>query len=156
MALGYQLGRTHPPRGKSESAPSTLTQQEPNLLTTPRRRPEAGPKGESPQSTADLVAQLQTLRAGPDFPSKEWLKIVERIDPAQIPALLAAVEKNPSKVVREQIRMLLLPRWGEADPVGALAYATNQPNKSTREQATMAVLRGWSEKDPAAAATWAR
>jgi len=42
---------------------------------------------------------------------------------ADMPEVLAAMEKNPSKMVRDGLRTSLLTRWAESDPTSAMTYA---------------------------------
>src|SRR5205085_11372611 len=102
-------------------------------------------------SLADLEAKIQGLKEGDRRHWKDWQKIMDSVSPADIPQLLAALEKNPSKSTRDGLRVAFLSRWAESDPTSAMAYASAVPGKQSREQAILSVVRGWSEKDPAAA-----
>ena len=106
------------------------------------------------------LAQLETkvlgMRDGDRSNSREWKKILDSLSPNEIIPLLAALEKNPSRSVRDGLRSALLAKWAETDPGSAMNYANAVVGRNPHDQAILAVLRGWSENDPAAASNWVK
>ena len=81
---------------------------------------------------------------------------MQKVNPSDIPELLAFVEKMPSANHRSQLRSMLLARWAETDVSAAMAYAEKVAGYQDRQQAILTVLRAWAEKDAEAATAWAQ
>lgn len=157
LGTGYFLGKrsTMPATQQQGAALQQPAEPSPRThISMPSRRVASANDADSPATA--LLSKLQTTQASELFRVKDWSQILQGIDPSGIPTLLADLEKNPSKAVRDRIRMLLLPRWAQSDPTAAITYASGITNRTAREQATLAVLRGWAENDPASAAAWAK
>ena len=86
----------------------------------------------------------------------DWRKMMDNLDPADIPQLLAFVDAKVPKFMRQGLRFNLLPRWAQSDPQGAMAYAQTIPNLQERQNAIGMVATGWAQKDPTGATAWAQ
>src|SRR5204863_4373512 len=71
-----------------------------------------------------------------------------------IPQVIPIAEKLLSGPLRAEVLQLLIGRWGEEDPVAALAGAEALPTIMKRD-AISAVLEVWSRMDLNAMMTWA-
>ena len=78
------------------------------------------------------------------------------MDVAEIPELLAYIDKEVPRNIRQTLRQILISRWAETDLQGALAYIQTISNKQEHDQALTAFVAGWAGKDPAAAAAWVK
>ena len=127
-----------------------------------KRRPKTGGSGTAagrvePASVAEIEAALQkAIRMGSGRGYKTLNDLVQKVNPSDIPELLAFVEKMPSANHKSQLRSLLLARWAETDVSAAMAYADKVPGYQDRQQAILTVLRAWAEKDAEAATAWAQ
>ena len=160
LGAGYWMGRHgSTSAGPAPTAPDSTARAGAPLPPVKVRRTavESGP-AEKPGSAdrklslADIEAKIQGMREGDRRYSREWQKIIDSVASADIPQMLAAVEKTPSRSTRDGLRIQFLSRWAESDPAAAMTYANSVAGKQPREQAIMSVLRGWSEKDPDGAA----
>ncbi len=85
---------------------------------------------------------------------RELFKALADIDTADIPPLLAFMDKNLPKQMRWGMRYQLLQRWAEEDVTAAMAYANSLTDRQEREAAVGIVAGAWAEKDPRAATDW--
>ena len=140
LGVGFWLGKhstTTSATAPQEAPAEQTSEQSPGKLPPPsRRRPAPANAADLTVLTADWLSKLQTAQAADFFRSSDWLKTIDQIDPSAFPGLLAGLEKNPSKSVRDRMRAVLLPRWAKADPTGAMAYASGLTNRIVREEAT--------------------
>jgi hypothetical protein len=112
--------------------------------------------GSARLSPEDVVAKVQTIRGGAVRSDREWRALEEALTPADIPKVLEAVKRNPSKDAQRALLFRLLSFWGGSEPAAALAYANGVVGKQEHEQAVLAALNGWAEKEPQAALAWVR
>ena len=107
-------------------------------------------------TTKDFPTRLhEALTSGNE--RKRWRAInaiADDLDPAQIQAALAEVEKLHIRE-RPAILMQLLGRWAAKDPKGALSYAMSLQKVTERNQAVAAAIGGWAEQDPRGAEDYA-
>ena len=121
-----------------------------------------GQSGASPSavvgkmSLADVEARMLKLKYGDWYRDQDWRKILDNLDPAGIPQLLAFVDAKVPKRLQEGLRSNLLPRWAQSDPQAAMVYAQALPNLQERQNAIGMVASGWAQKDPTGAAAWAQ
>src|SRR6266850_6660610 len=159
---GYWMGHRHAPdnAGPSTSGTETATSSSAASRSLPPVKPSksfapASAGDNAKLSLAELEAKLATLRDA-DGRSGDWRKVLNSVNASDIPRLLSAVEKNPSRSARDMLRSQLLLQWAESDPQAAMAYANAVVGKSSRDQAVLSVLRAWAEKDPTGAMEWAQ
>jgi hypothetical protein len=125
-------------------------------------RPRAGNSGTpagsgEAASVAEIEASLQkTMRMGWERACTALHDVIQKVNPSDIPELLAFGEKLPSRNYRVQIRTLLLGRWAETDVTAAMTYAEAVAGFENRQQAILTVLQSWAGKDPKAATAWAQ
>lgn len=81
------------------------------------------------------------------------LEIVKGVDPADIPLVMAMVEKL-EPLLRNSIRTELLAVWARTDARAALEFAEAITDSNVRRQALLGVLRGWLSHDPRGALNW--
>src|SRR5215831_18320126 len=163
---GFWLGERHsrktlPTAEEKSPAPGAATAAAGSRLPPVKSRPVSASRasaagGEGTLSVAEIEAKLLGLRENDRRRGREFQKLIDAINPADIPHLLSVIETHASKMMRDGLRNALLSRLAETDPQGAMAYANNVAGKLPREQAIMAVLRGWADKDPDGAAAWAQ
>ena len=107
-------------------------------------------------SLAEMEAKMLKLNLHDMYGDPEWRKMLDNLDPADIPQLLAFVDAKVPKSLRQGLRFNLLSRWAQNDSQAALAYAQALPNSQERQNAIGMVASGWAQKDPVAAAAWAQ
>src|ERR1019366_8475358 len=77
-----------------------------------------------PASIAEIEAAIQkAVRMISGRGYKALNELMLKVNPSDIPQLLAFVEKLPSVNNKSQLRSLLLARWAETDVSSAMAYA---------------------------------
>lgn len=81
--------------------------------------------------------------------------LADDLDVAQIRQTLERVATShiPN---RKAVMAQLFARWGELDPLAAMAFVSELPKLSDRSDAVNAVLNAWMERDPDAAEKWVR
>jgi hypothetical protein len=149
----------HAPGASPESA------VEENTATPPQPGPGAKTIGQAhPRLT---LAELQTALAGlkssrtiaGGMTPESWEQrneIIAGVDPADIPAVLAGLDKFVRRGAdRYNIRSLLLEHWGRTDPAAALAYAEKLENVYQRDSVLRSVFNIWVGADLPAARAWA-
>jgi hypothetical protein len=163
LGAGYWIGRQHsaPSARSSASLPAQsaggTVRGRASLPPVRKTRLAAKPgDADGKLSLAEIEAKIQGMKQGDPRLWKEWQRILDSVAPADIPALLAFLEKTPTAVSQEVWRMSLLGRWAESDASSAMAYADTVGGKQAREQAILTVLQSWGETDPEGAAAWAR
>src|SRR5262245_26666597 len=123
----------------------------PRIKSSPAANPSITESGKP--SLEDIEAQLRTMNVNWGWCGQgELNKMLDAIDVADIPKLLAFVEKNLPQNSRQSLRYMLISRWAEIDPQGALAYAQSIPNRQERDSAISAFAASWASKDAQAAA----
>src|SRR3954462_13955288 len=112
-AGGYLAGRHHPvspvAQGPSSSSTGISTgigkaqlskgTSNPGMAGQPMRE-----TNDAKISTIDLAATLRSLREEDRLGIRDVYRKFGSVNPAEIPELLAAIEKNPSKSVRDSLR----------------------------------------------------
>src|SRR6202142_372064 len=156
MLVGGRLGSSK--ASKAAAAPSSPADHLP-AIKPHRRIGVPGPAGAAPEpaSLAEIEAALQKavrMTSGRGF--KALNELIQKVNPSDIPQLLAFVEKLPSANNKSQLRSLLVTRWAESDVSAAMAYADTVTGFQDRQQVILAVLGAWAEQDPEAAAAWAQ
>lgn len=86
----------------------------------------------------------------------EFYRLADSIDPADIPAALAALAKEPDRSVWYGLGRLLLLRWAEADAGAALKYAQALPPSEVRKTAMDLVVGEWTRRDWRSANEWVK
>ena len=159
MIIGGRLSSPRNPVAASAPASGTGEVQQLPAVTPARPADSAIATAPPPPSAApaDVVAELQrAIRARSGRSRRALNDLVQKLNPADLPRLLALVEQWPSMNDRNQLRPLLLARWAEIDVTAAMASANTVTGTQNRQQAVGAVLRAWAEKDADAAAAWAQ
>ncbi len=153
FAGGFYTGRRSPGANR---APAAAENGAP--IPPPRRGP--GPASVAQAQPRLTLAEVQAALAA--LPGTSSAKFWEQtrdfaagVDPADIPAVLAMLDKLPRRDNRRSLRDLLLTRWGKADPAAALAYADKLKGFDDRNNAIRSVFYGWAEADLPAAQAWA-
>ena len=161
MIIGGRLASPKPAAVRSSSV-SAGSDAQGNRLPAIKRRPKSGGSGMAagpfePSSVAEIEAALQkAIRMGSGRAYKTLNDLVQKVDPSDMPELLAFVEKSIAANHKSQLRSLLLSRWAETDVSDAMAYADKVPGYQDRQQAILTVLRAWADQDSEAATAWAR
>jgi len=114
---------------------------------------------EGKMTLAEIEAKIMELKSqgsfGMDFRrQQDWMKIMADVEVADIPQLMAFVDKNMTQQMRWGLRYSLLARWADADVSAAMAYANSLPKRQDRESSIGIVASAWAAKDPKAAAEW--
>lgn len=154
----------------SPSSASETTTVEEHTGTTPvRTRSRASTsKSNSKLTIAQLEAKLMSLaKIGVDkFGRANMYQLIEDASVADIPRLLALVDKEMPDYLRKDFHDAWIKRWAAADPLAAFAYAAKIINiridpgsqnlleasaPDLRKAALKTVLDIWTELDPAAA-----
>ena len=100
-------------------------------------------------SLAEIEEKIRTM--GPSFGrygDRAFMRMLDSVDVADMPQLLAFIDKNAPQNVRQGLRYTLISRWAELDSSAALAYAQSIPNRQERDSAIGAFVSGWAGKDP--------
>ena len=97
---------------------------------------------EAKLSVAALGAKLQTMTEEDRRRWGSWFKDLDSVALSDIPKVLACLDKNPARSVRDQFRWRLLERWVKSDPKAAMAYANTITNTQSRNRAIMEALQG--------------
>ena len=159
LIVGGRLISPRTPGGFSGSASYTV---QTNRLPPVKHRPKTVGTGTAtghgqPASIAEIEATIQkAIRMGSGRIYKTLNDLVQKANPADIPELLAFIEKSIPANHRSQLRAMLLARWAESDVPVAMAYADKVSGYQDRQQAILAVLRAWAEQDAQAATAWAQ
>src|SRR6185369_101463 len=161
---GYWLGKRH----ATQTAPTTANE---NVLTesSPIQTPALPPVKNSRDdksakatvggklSLGEIEARIRGLNVNMGrFPDRELMKLLDSVEDADFPQLMAFIDKNVARNERQGLSYQLISHWAETDLPRALAYVQSIPNKRDREAAVQAFVSGWSGKDPQAAAEWAK
>ena len=103
-----------------------------------------------------LVGELAAFARGPDWANgPAWRGFVVGLEPARVPAVLAAVEAQRDTEVRIRMRQAVLRRWGQFEPERALRYAQGLPYSEGAQLPSVAsVVSGWYQADPEGALEW--
>ena len=117
--------------------------------------------GKSKATLAEIEAKIREMsKIGMGYGNMrrfgEWQKFMDSIDPADMPATLAFLDRVGSKNVQMGLRGMLLNKWAETDLNAAMAYANSVAGTQSRNMAIMSVVQGWAEKDADAAMAWAK
>ena len=104
--------------------------------------------------TVDLIAA--TLRSGGFRMSKRWEIIINTLEPADLPRLMAILAQHQASGAHAALQHALFARWAEIAPEAALQHAQSFTSKVDRDRAMVSVFAGWAYTDPVALATWAR
>src|SRR5690242_10461541 len=99
-------------RSQSESADAARVGSKSSPLGT-----TASASTGSEEARLSLAEIEEKLTSSKDWiRDKDWEKIMSSLGPADFPGLLAAAEKNPSRSIRDGMRIVLLGRWGSGEP----------------------------------------
>ena len=93
----------------------------------------------------DKIRELNANLAG--FGDREFMKMLDSVDRADFPQLLAFIDKHTPRNLRPGLRQMLVSRWAETDLPGALTYVQSIPHKLEREAALGALVQGWAGND---------
>src|SRR5260370_1237959 len=164
LAAGVMAGRRIPSAVKppSNSAPSSLAKT--NLKPLPNVDPRtnlAGAKNnagaEKKRLPEDLESAFQAVLKMSNMRRFEALNtFIQSLDAAEMPRVMAWIQKISSLQFRQQALYALLAHWGETDPKAAMAAADATPGKAIRDQAIVTVLGAWAQKDPDGALAWVK
>ena len=135
--------------GNSSSLPPIKTS-----LSSQPQDSQSGAAGKT--SLADIEAKMLKLNYRNLYNDPDWRKMMDNLDPADIPQLLAFVDAKVPKFMRQGLRFNLLPRWAQSDPQGGDDLCSSLPNFQERENAIGMVATGWAQKDPTGATAWAQ
>ena len=159
MIVGGRLAS--PKTSTTASVPATGT-PDADRLPAIKARPRTGPAStgagvSEPASLAEIEAAIQkAIRRTGNRGYRTLNELMQKVNPSDIPQLLAFAEKLSSPNYKSQLRSLLLSRWAETDASAAMTYADAVPGFQNRQQSILAVLRVWAEKDTDAATAWAQ
>ncbi len=84
---------------------------------------------------------------------KDALSYVDGLKPGQIAGALDALKKMPATYATNQIRSLLLARWGAENPADAMAWVKTTDLQANRFGDYRSLYQAWAAKDPVAAVT---
>jgi hypothetical protein len=80
-------------------------------------------------------------------------ELIENLDPKDVRPVIDAIQHLPSQRERNTFVSMLITRWAEGDPRGALDYA--QTEDAAKNGGLVAeVIATWAEHDSAAAMAW--
>jgi hypothetical protein len=154
LAAGYWMGRlssrsSNPPPDTASGQPGAGNSGGSAPLPVVEKRPPA-PANPNPEgmggklSLEEIIAKIQNLKQrNPHW--EECEKLLDSVAAADIPRVMAAIDKNPSNEVRSSLRESLLRRWAKENPSAAMACANGVVGAAAHEQAILAVLSGWAE-----------
>ena len=156
LFIGGRLAATK--ASTAGSAATSPSDRLPAIQTRPKTAASDTIAGAPEQaSLAEIEAALQKaikMTSGRGYKALD--ELVKKVNPSDLPQLLAFVEKLPSANYRSRLRSMLLGRWAETDVSAAMAYANTVTGFQDRLQAISAVLGAWADKDAQAAAAWAQ
>lgn len=109
----------------------------------------------APRSENEFVARLHDILSI-DQRAKRERAILSVADGMSVSEIRDALDRLDEIKLRERgrVRKLLLARWGELDPEGAISYAMGRQDLGERTEFVSAVLAGWCEKDVKSAEGW--
>src|SRR5690242_3645156 len=165
---GYWLGKHQAHPAPDSAANQFVSQSAGNAKNAPHLPPVHNPLAKTTSKStshpaqftlADIEAKLLELKkngpTGMGYDNQmEWMKMLADVDVADIPQLLAFVDKNLSRQMQWGLRYQLLQRWAGADVSAAMAYANQLTNRQERETAIGIVAAAWTKQDSAAAIAW--
>ncbi len=102
------------------------------------------------QPAAVSASALRQQGTPPPATARDWRRRLAELEPAEVPALLAAAQNIPDTRQRAFVLSRLLGLWAEEDPAAALDRAKQSPD--LRQLDLRGLFRTWAERDPAAAA----
>src|SRR6266849_8590073 len=111
LGAGYWIGRQH--STPSARSPASLPAQsaggtargQPSLPTVRNTRVADKPgDADGKLSLAEIEAKIQGMKQGDPRLWKDWQRISDSVAPADIPALVAFLEENPTALSREDWR----------------------------------------------------
>ena len=163
LAGGYFAGRgalpAAPQIGKAATAPPT-TASTPAVAKKAAKESRgsdparANPStSNAPRSLDEIVAKLRQAMADPNYMrvGQGIFEAAQHLAPADIPAVLAQLKGQSAQRNFYAVLTALMPRWAEADPEAALAYAQALTRVNERQMALAAVFSGWARHDVEAA-----
>src|ERR1043165_1790602 len=148
LGAGIVIGKRISARDRSGAAETAAASIERNNspklppVKTPTKRGAAGPADYRIHkiSVAEARTRLDELFKKPMFRRYEAMNdFVKSIEAADIPEVIAMVEKTPQQT-RLHLMTMLLARWAETDVRAAMAYADKTAGAQNRKQAVLAGL----------------
>ena len=157
LAGGYFAGRgkESSATGKAAPAPVVATAVAPAAAKKAAREAHSteaaspGAASRSPRSLDEIVAKLRQAMNDPRYmrTGQEIFEAIQNLAPSDIPAVLAQLKSGGHQRNSYGVLAALLPRWAEADPEAALAYALGLTRPNERPMAVTAVFNGWARRD---------
>ena len=154
LAGGYVAGRGGPAPvasvpGKAAVSPAATTLMPASAKKAAReaRGAEttlASTSSNAPRSLDEIVAKLRLAMNDPRSmrTGQEIFEAIQNLAPSDIPAVLAQLKGGSAQRNFYAVLMALMPRWAEADPAAALAFAQSLTRTNERQMAVGAVFNG--------------
>ncbi|MGZ5503218.1 MAG: hypothetical protein ACXWGY_01030, partial [Chthoniobacterales bacterium] len=163
IAIGRQtLSRTPVSAAAPPVAPVTASTPFPARIPLPSQTPATLAQAEttepelSDNSAADIISRMKAALGRP--PNRKtyatFSKLADSIDAKNVREVLSFVETLQKPQEKSMLVSLVVGRWSEFDPQGAIAYAQALPVGTSRNWATTSAIAGWAERDTAAATAW--
>src|SRR6267154_561932 len=125
FAAGYRFGAKHSIKGQDFGA-GTMNGSNVPRLPPIQSQPATGevaaadaPASQEKFSLVQIEKQLCGMSKRDRRKQRDLEKIIEAIAPGDFAQALAALERNPLKAVRDELRFRILSRWSEIDPTAA-------------------------------------
>ena len=160
FVAGVVVGHYAMPRSVRLSAPalsaaneistrsSERTSQTPSISASDKADPAAS-------SSENIIGAIENAAAHPGNRQlySEVNELIENLDPKDVRPVIDAIQHLPNPRERNTFMSMLIARWAEGDPRGALDYAQTE-NAAEKGWLVAEVVGIWAEHDSAAAMAW--
>jgi len=160
FVAGVIVGHYAMPRSVRLSAPALSAANEISTRSSERTSPTppiSAPNQFDPaaSSSENIIVAIENAAAHPGNRQvySEVSDLIENLDPKDVRPVIDAIQHLPSQRERNTFTSMLIARWAEGDPQGALSYA--QTEDVAKNGGLVAEVVGtWAEHDSAAAMAW--
>ena len=160
FVAGVIVGHYAMPRSARLSAPALSAANEISTRSSERTSPTpsiSAPNQFDPaaSSSENIIGAIENAAARPGNRQvySEVNELIENLDPKDVRRVINAIEHLPNARERNTFMSMLIVRWAEGDPRGALDYAQTE-NAAGKGWLVAEVVGTWAEHDSAAAMAW--
>ena len=160
FVAGVIVGHYAMPRSVRLSAPALNAANEISTRSSERTSPTlsiSAPNQFDPAASLseNIIGAIENAAAHPGNRQlySEVNDLIENLDPKDVRPVIDAIQHLPNPRERNTFMSMLITRWAEGDPRGALDYAQTE-NAAEKGWLVGEVVGTWAEHDSAAAMAW--
>ncbi len=160
FVAGVIVGHYAMPRSVRLSAPALSAANEISTRSSERTSPTlsiSAPNQFDPAASLseNIIVAIENAAAHPGNRQiySEVNELIENLDPKDVRPVIDAIQHLPNPRERNTFMSMLIARWAEGDPRGALDYAQTE-NAAGKGWLVAEVVGTWAEHDSAAAMAW--